>query len=151
MKNLNKFLPVLALAALAAVALVRADEPPATTAPATPPAGENGPRPAPAQMAERRLHFLTEKLSLTAAQQTQIKAIWANDAVQLKALRAETGLSRDDMRAKRMAIMTASHTQVRAVLTPAQQQIFDALPPEPRGHRGPPPGDKPADAPPPQQ
>jgi hypothetical protein len=41
------------------------------------------------------------------------------------------------MRAKRMAIMTASHTQVRAILTPAQQQIFDALPPEPRGHRGP--------------
>ena len=151
MKNQIKFIPVLAFAAVAAVSFLRADEPPATPPPAAAP-GDNGNRPSPAQLAEHRLKFLTEKLTLTAAEQTQIKAIWANDMVQMKALRADTSLSHEDMRAKRMEIMAASHTQVRAVLTPAQQQIFDALPPEPRGHRGPPPGDKPADAPaPPQQ
>ena len=50
-------------------------------------------------------------------------------------------------------IMTASHDQVRALLTPDQQKTFDAMPPpEMHGHRGPPhgdgDGDKPADAPP---
>ena len=147
MKTKSKFIPVITLALLAAAAMpVRAQEPPAG-----PPPGDSGDHPSPVQRVEHRMKFLTEKLSLTAAEQAQIKAIWANDEVQLKALRADTSLSHEDRRAKRMAIMTASHAQVRAGLTPAQQQIFDALPPEPRGHRGPPPGDKPADAPPPPQ
>jgi Spy/CpxP family protein refolding chaperone len=145
MKTIYRLLALLSLTALALAPLARADEPP----PGPPPAGDQG-RPDPAKRREHRLQMLDEKLSLTAEQKEQIKAIWAKAGEQGKALRAEASAARDDLRAKGMEMMKATHAQVRAVLTPDQQKIFDALPPEMHGHRGPRhgDGDKPADAPP---
>jgi len=144
MKSPHRFLALLGLSALALAPLARADEPPA--APPPPPAGEH-PHPDRAAMRAQRLTELTQKLSLTDAQQQQVKAIWAASEEQGKALRDDDSLSREDRRAKMDAIMKSSHDQVRAILTPDQQKTFDAMPPERRGHRGPPKGD--GDAPPP--
>ena len=145
MKTIIRLLALLGLTALSLAPLARADEPP----PGPPPAGDQG-RPDPAKRREHRLQMLDEKLSLTAEQKNQIKAIWDNAGEKGQALRAEAVAARDDLRAKRMEAMKATHDQVRAVLTPDQQKIFDALPPEGHGHRGPPKGDgaKPADVPP---
>ena len=90
--------------------------------------------------------MLTEKLNLTEAQRTQIKAIWKQSAEQGKALRddpANKDLSREERRAKRDAMMKATHDQVRTVLTPEQQAIFDQLPAEGPGR---PEGRKPKDS-----
>ncbi len=97
-------------------------------------------------MRANRLKMLDEKLHLTDAQKQQITAIWSASEQKGKALREDDTLSKEDRRAKMGEIMKDSHDQIRALLTPEQQIAFDALPPEPRGHRGPPKGD---DAPPP--
>ena len=107
----------------------------------------------PAQRREHRLKELTEKLSLTPAQQAQIKAIWDQAEVQGKALRAQGDDLRAqgaELRAKGKEVMKATHDQVRALLTPEQQKIFDAMPPPGRGRHGPGrgEGDRPAGPPP---
>ncbi len=104
------------------------------------------PRPNMRAMMKHRMEFLTEKLNLTADQQTKIKAIWKQSAEQGKAMRddpANKDLSREERRAKREAMMKANHDQVRAVLTPEQQAIFDKLPAEGPGR---PEGMKPKDS-----
>jgi len=138
MKNTLKLRSLLTLTALAVSPLVRAEDAPPASASA--PAGEHA-RP------ERgnRLKKLVEKLQLTDAQKTQIKPIMEKAAQDGIALRDDESLSKDDKRAKMMAIRKTSHDQIRALLTAEQQKTFDAMPPE-RGHRGPPKG---ADAPPP--
>jgi len=95
--------------------------------------------------AERRLKMLTEKLSLTADQQTKIKAIWKDAAEKAKAARqdpANEKLTRDERRAKAEAAMKATHDQVRAVLTADQQAIFDKLPADGPGRGGKDKGEK---------
>jgi Spy/CpxP family protein refolding chaperone len=138
MKTSLRFLSLLGLSALAFAQVARAEENPA---PPAPPAGQH-PHGDRAEMRAKRLQDLTQKLSLTDAQQQQIKTIWAAAEEQGKALRDDESLSRDDRRAKMQAIMKGTHDQVRAILTPDQQKTFDAMPPpERRGHRGPPKGD----------
>jgi Spy/CpxP family protein refolding chaperone len=87
-------------------------------------------------MMQRRLEFLTEKLNLTEDQRTKIKAIWKQSAGQVKALRDEASLAREDLRAKADAMRKANRDQVRAVLTPEQQAIFDQLPADGPGRPG---------------
>ena len=145
MKTLLRILSLLSLTALATAPLARADETPVP--PANPaPAGEHA-RAERGKRREHRLAQLDEKLHLTAAQKTQIQAIWSAAEQQGKALRDEAAGATDDRRAKMREAMKATHDQVRAVLTPDQQKLFDAMPPEGRGHKGPrPEGDgKPAD------
>lgn len=140
MKNSIRLLALLVFSALAVAPLMRAAD-----APPAPPAGEHA-RPDPAKRAAKRMQMLDEKLHLTDAQKAQITALWSAAEQQGKALRAADSLSKEDRRAKMGEIMKSTHDQVRAVLTPDQQKIFDAMPPPERGHRGPPKG---GDAPPP--
>jgi protein CpxP len=151
MKTIFKFIPLLSFTALVLAPLARADEPPASPPPA--PSTGDQPHQGGANRAAHRLQMLDEKLHLTDAQKQQITAIWSSSEQQGKALRDDSTLSKEDRRAKMGDIMKASHEQVRAVLTQDQQAIFDAMPPEKHGHRGPPPADgaAPADAPPPKQ
>ena len=145
MKIFLRLLSLLTLSALATAPLARADETPAT--PGTPaPAGEHA-RAERGKRREHRLAQLDEKLHLTDAQKTQIQGIWSTAEQQGKALRDEAAGASDDRRAKMRETMKATRDQVRAVLTPDQQKIFDAMPPEGRGHKGPRPGgdDKPAE------
>lgn len=126
------------------LASARADDPsnppvppPAPASPDTTPAdGTQTPPP------EHRRHMhpafvlgeLTEKLTLTADQQKAVGAIIADNDGQLKALRSDDSIAREDKRAKMKTIIETSRGQIRAALTPAQQQIFDAMPTH--GERG---------------
>lgn len=80
---------------------------------------------------------LDEKLHLTADQKTKINAIWDKAEAEARAARSEADASaQTSRRAKRREMMKAAHDEVRAVLTPEQQKIFDAMPVERPGRRG---------------
>lgn len=154
MKSTFKLVTLLGLAAVALAPLARAEDQPATPptpdAPATPPPGQPG---GPGQHGHRggmrgdHLKMLSEKLNLTDAQRTQVKAILSAAEPQMKALRDNESLSEEDRRTQFQAMRKSTHDQIRALLTPEQQATFDAMPPPGRpGHKGPPPGD--GDAPP---
>ena len=123
MKMFPKYLFLFAMPLMASVGVVHAAE-------TASPAGERD-RPRMREMREQRMQQLAEKLSLTAEQKTRINAIW--DAAQKSARAAREEMSEDvqtQVRAKRREAMKAVHQEVRAVLTPEQQTIFDALPPD---------------------
>ena len=90
-----------------------------------PPDGHMGPRGA--GMEEHQVEMLTKKLNLTPDQVTQLKAIDDDTMKQAQAVRADTSLSRDDMRAKMMDIHKASQDKIRALLTDDQKTKYDAL------------------------
>jgi Spy/CpxP family protein refolding chaperone len=74
----------------------------------------------PAQMATRTSDRLMTGITLTAPQSDSVKAI---DARFGTGMTAATGGS--DMRAKMTELRTKQQTDLRAVLTPAQQTVFD--------------------------
>ncbi len=74
-----------------------------------------------------RLKMLTEKLGLTEEQQGKIKEIFAKNAPKAKALREDAALSQEDKRAKMMELRKAEAEEIRAVLTPEQQEKMKAL------------------------
>lgn len=69
-----------------------------------------------------RLKVMTEKLGLTEEQQGKIKAILEATAPKAKELRADTALSKEDKRAKMMELRKGEIAEIRAVLTPEQQE-----------------------------
>ena len=113
-----------------------------------PPAGEDQPPPPEGGPRGRRggrmmVERLKEKLNLTAAQVEQIKAIFADQMQQFKALHEDTSIADDDKRAKAHSLREAGRQKIRAVLTVDQQTIFDTLP-RPGRDGGPPPPPPPA-------
>jgi Spy/CpxP family protein refolding chaperone len=128
--------------ALSAGSLLADDTPPTPTPPpATAPAAttdtvpadgtEPTPTPAPPHHHHRPgfvLGELTQQLSLTPDQQKQVAAILKSDHEQMKTLRGDDSIAPDDKRAQAKAIMSSTRSQIRALLTPEQQKIFDALP-----------------------
>lgn len=140
---------LLSLAAAAALTLA----PFTTFAQEAAPAAPEAPAPAAharkggmaARAAEHRMKMLNEKLSLTDEQRTKILAIWKDAAEKAKAARqdpANEKLTRDERRAKAEAMRKDTQGQVRAVLTPAQQTIFDQLPADGPGRGGKDKGEK---------
>ena len=124
----QSFLPALALfAVMAAFGPLHADTTPPTPPPAPPSAEQIE------KHIERKLHFLTEKLGLTADQQTQIKAILESTARKLSDLHQDESLTPEDKKTDFMAIFEEEKTQIEAVLTPAQKTTFESLPRE-EGH-----------------
>lgn len=93
-------------------------------APATPPQGQMGPR---GGGRIGQLEMLTKRLSLTADQQTQVKAIDDDTGKQMMAVRNDTSLSQEDRRSKMMTIRKASQDKIRVVLTDDQKTKYDAL------------------------
>ncbi len=67
---------------------------------------------------------MTQRYSLTADQQTQIKPILANQHQQMKALRQDTSLSQQDKMAKMKSIRDDSSSKIQAVLNDSQKQKF---------------------------
>jgi Spy/CpxP family protein refolding chaperone len=137
--------------------LARADEPSAPPAPTPSPIGidtstsDVGPPP-PAHHGRGRgfvLGELTARLNLTPAQQKTVGGILSSSESQMKALRGDDTLSREDRRSGMRQIGESTRTQIRAALTPAQQAVFDALPAN-SGRRGPQPPPAPSTPPPPQ-
>lgn len=130
MKTPTRLLFLAAAAALLAVPGVRAED---TTA-AAPSASARQ-----KEQRDNRLQQLDEKLHLTAEQKTRIQQIWVDAASQGKALRDNQAASNRERRVKRREMMRATQQQVRAVLTPEQQRIFDGMPR--RHQRSDPPAD----------
>jgi periplasmic protein CpxP/Spy len=120
-----------ALCAASALAQDTTPPPPAPPAPDTTPANGDQPAPPPGHHRMRSgyvLSELTEKLSLTPDQQTKIGALLKSDHEQMKSIREDDSLSPEDKHAQVKALMVATKGQIRALLTPEQQAIFDTLP-----------------------
>jgi Spy/CpxP family protein refolding chaperone len=151
--NLSLLSIGLALTAGTSMAQDTANAPAPTSPPAAPSDGTQGaPAPAPEHRGRRGgfvLEELTQKLTLTADQQKQVGDLIKSSREQMKTLHEDESMSDEDKRAKMKEITSTTRSQIRALLTPAQQAIFDTLPT--RGPRPPQqaPGAAPGDTPPP--
>ena len=93
--------------------------------------------------AAERLQHLAETLGLTDDQKAKIGAIFKEEFEKSRAMMEDASLAPEDRRAKMRELREDSRTRARAVLTPEQQQKFDALPRPGRGPRGEGPGEAP--------
>jgi Spy/CpxP family protein refolding chaperone len=73
------------------------------------------------------LQKLTTQLSLTSDQQAQIKPILEAAHTQMQSIHQDTTLTPDQKFAKVRATMQGVHSQINALLTPAQQQQLAAM------------------------
>jgi protein CpxP len=149
MKSSFKTLFTTALLGLAALPLagVAQDAPEkGDKAPSPPPAegGGGGNRRRGMPTPEQQVARIDEAVTLTADQKTKITEIFKKSAADMQAVPQE------ERREKGMAIMKATHDEIRALLTPEQQTKFDAMPQPGRrgqggggGGGGRPPGDAP--------
>lgn len=140
------------LALIAAAPLARAQDSSTPPAPAAPSGSGDQTSPPPPPPPHHRMRGpsaeeLKAKLNLTDDQYTKVAAIISSTREQAKAIHEDDSLGDDDKRAKMMDLMKSTHDQIRALLTPDQQKIYDSMMPK-RGPGGPPPG-PPAGAPPP--
>jgi hypothetical protein len=133
-------LSLLSAGLVLSLASARADDP--ANPPVPPPAPAN-PDTTPAEGQpphHRRMHGafvlgdLTAKLTLTSEQQKSVGGFIKDCDGQLKELRGDDSLSKEDKHAKMKSIIDATRSQIRGVLTPDQQAIFDTLPTR-GGHR----------------
>ncbi len=140
---------VTACAALTALPLLAQDTPPppppATQTQGPPPGGGMGGGRGGMMSPEQRLAMMKEQLGLSDDQSTKIKAILEESRGKMTALRGDSSLSQDDMRAKMMAMNQDQNSKIRAILTADQQTKFDAM--QQRTRRG--PGGGPGGPPPP--
>ncbi len=109
------------------------------TPPSSPPQGQSGPggpgRGGPEQQ-QRQLDMMTEQLSLTPDQVTQIKTIQTEGRTRMMAMRDDTSMSQDDKHAKMMSIRQDEQSKVRAVLTDDQKTKYDAMLKQMQARRG---------------
>ena len=91
---------------------------------------------------DKQLEHMTRELGLSADQQAQIKPVLVNRQQQMEAVFQNQSLSREDRRAKMMAIRQDSTTKIDAVLNDQQKQKFAAMQEHMRGRGqgGPPEG-----------
>jgi Spy/CpxP family protein refolding chaperone len=95
---------------------------------------------------DQQVERLNAALTLTADQQTSIKAILEASMKDQMALRDDTTLSQDDRMAKSRAIREAQTAKIKAVLTGDQKTKYDAMmaAQRQRAPGGPPPPPPPA-------
>ncbi len=86
----------------------------------TPPAGGPGMRGRP------NLDLIAKDLNLTDDQKAKLKTIMEDQQTKMKALRADTSLSKEDKQAKAKEIRDAAQTQIKAILTPEQLTKWQA-------------------------
>ncbi len=97
---------------------------------------------------DQQVERLNAALTLTADQQTSIKAILEGSMKEQMALRDDTTLSQDDRMAKMRSIREAQTAKIKAVLTDDQKVKYDAMMAAQR-QRGPGGGGTPPPPPPP--
>jgi Spy/CpxP family protein refolding chaperone len=139
----HRLLPLCVLSAAIAFTAARALAQDTTPPPPPPPPPDaspaNGDQQAPPAGHHRMrgyvLSDLTAKLSLTPDQQAKIGAILKSDHEQMRSIREDDSLAPEDKHAQVKALMESTKGQIRALLTPDQQAIFDTLP----THGAPPP------------
>lgn len=74
-----------------------------------------------------RLRYMARKLQLTEEQKGQIKPILQDEFKQMKALREDTSLSREQKREKMQDIHNAAYEKIKPILTPEQQKKHDEM------------------------
>ena len=84
---------------------------------------------------DQRLQMLTQQLSLTSDQQTQIKPILENESQQMQSLRSDNALSQQDRMSKMQAIRQNANSQIKPILTADQQTKWQQMM-ERHGRRG---------------
>jgi protein CpxP len=80
----------------------------------------------PEERATKTTAQLTEKLALTADQQTKVKAILLDQNAQMNKAREDAGEDRKAMRTKMMSMMQDNNAKINAVLTDDQKKAFAA-------------------------
>jgi periplasmic protein CpxP/Spy len=131
-QNQIKRMALLAIysAALAAPLAVCAQDTPAPPPPAEQGGGAGASSRGPSNLSpeereQRQLDALTDRLTLTADQQTQIKQVLVDRDARLAALRGDDSVAPEDKRAKAGDISQDSSAKIRALLTPDQQPQYD--------------------------
>jgi protein CpxP len=74
--------------------------------------------------ADQHLQMLSDKLNLTDDQKAKLKPVFQGQMQQMNAVREDSSLSQEQMRAKMKSIHESLHDQINAVLTPEQQAKF---------------------------
>jgi len=126
--KLSKSLIIAALVAGSAVlqAQTTTNLPPAGPPPGVPRAG--GRMITSDAMMMRLQTVLGETNKLSEAQIPKVKAVFDDQIKKMTDLRNDTTIARADIAAKRMAIQTETADALKAVLTPAQFEIYQSLP-----------------------
>lgn len=90
---------------------------------------------------DRQLAHLTQALSLTTDQQTQIKPLLVERQQKMQALMQDQSVSQEDRRAQMRSISEGTNNSIKALLTEDQKQKFAAMQERMRrnGPGGPPP------------
>jgi Spy/CpxP family protein refolding chaperone len=138
-KHLALFAAFAAIVLMASSAVAQTPAAPTTPAPTTPAATAPAAASAPAAKkgkasgggaagkADKDLADLTKTLTLTDDQQAKIKPILADESAKIRAGKKKgSTASADDTKAANKVIRDAANQQIRALLTPDQQKIFDA-------------------------
>jgi Spy/CpxP family protein refolding chaperone len=73
-----------------------------------------------------RIDVLTEELGLDAKQKAAIGKLYKTESDAVKAIRADTSLSKKDQNAQIAGIRAKLRKDIRAILTPEQAKKFDA-------------------------
>jgi len=73
------------------------------------------------------LHMLSQQLNLTKAQEIRIKPILEHYLRERQQVELNNKLSADEKSARLQSGERASHSRIRAVLTPAQKKEFDEI------------------------
>jgi len=79
------------------------------------------------QDSAKRVQHLTKKLNLNSDQQTKVKSILDDEQKQFQTVHQDSAMSPQDRHAKMMDLRKSTDDQIRAVLTPDQQQKFDQM------------------------
>jgi Spy/CpxP family protein refolding chaperone len=112
------------------VALAQDTQAPPPQANGAPARGERGMNP------DRQLARLTKELSLTSAQQDQIRPLLAERAQKMQALMQNQALAPEDRRTQMRTVNEGTQNGIVAVLTDEQKQKYAAMREEMREHRG---------------
>lgn len=75
----------------------------------------------------RQIQMLSKRLNLSSDQTAQLQPILADRAEKMKALFANSSLSREDRRSQMMTIMQDTDAKIKGVLTADQKQKYDAM------------------------
>lgn len=78
----------------------------------------------PEERATKATTALTEKLALTADQQTKVKTILLDQNTQMEKARTEAGDDRKAMRAKMATLMQDNSAKINALLTDDQKKVY---------------------------
>ena len=101
------------------------------------------------EFATDRLEMLAEKLNLTDAQTAAIKPIFATEVNDIKAVRQDNSLSKEQKQSKIFDIREAANKKINTILTPEQQSQWAKLKEHAKemGHKRMHPGHKPFEQP----